>query len=254
MPGFTIPPIDSTTFPGSYSKNGDVIMGTYNVNSADAYPLAFGSAAFLNTSITPVFGTCSGVQSLSAAFTGSSHTSTTIDGIENTGTAYFGGPLQVGQQILGPGAPVGCTIASIASSTSITLSAATSSSLTGATFNALSPWLTLQSFIGVAAREVKAAGLYSSSSFVAYLQASVADVLQRGSCVVQTTQVQTVTPWGLVYLRIGVGGNYPYLPVGTWESISDPGFNICLTNMRYTNASVSSDGVTEVAILSRNTA
>lgn len=62
----------------------------------------------------------------SAAFTGTSHTSTLIDGIAS-GTAN----LAVGMPVQGSGIPALTTIASIVSSGSITLSAATSSSTTG---------------------------------------------------------------------------------------------------------------------------
>lgn len=62
----------------------------------------------------------------SAAFTGTSHTSTLIDGIAS-GTSS----LVVGMPVQGSGIVAGTTIASIVSSGSITLSAATSSSTTG---------------------------------------------------------------------------------------------------------------------------
>lgn len=62
----------------------------------------------------------------SAAFTGTSHTSTLIDGIAS-GTAT----LKAGMPVQGSGITAGTTIASIVSSGSITLSAATSSSTTG---------------------------------------------------------------------------------------------------------------------------
>ena len=62
----------------------------------------------------------------SAAFTGTSHTSTLIDGISG-GT----GSLKVGMPVQGSGIPALTTIASIVDSGSITLSAATSSSTTG---------------------------------------------------------------------------------------------------------------------------
>lgn len=62
----------------------------------------------------------------SASFTGTSHTSTLIDGIAS-GTAS----LIVGMPVQGSGIPAGTTIASIASSSSIILSAATTTSTTG---------------------------------------------------------------------------------------------------------------------------
>ena len=61
-----------------------------------------------------------------AAFTGTSHTSTLIDGIAS-GTSS----LAVGMPVQGSGITAGTTIASIVSTGSITLSAATSSSTTG---------------------------------------------------------------------------------------------------------------------------
>lgn len=62
----------------------------------------------------------------SAAFTGTSHTSTLIDGIASGTSA-----LKIGMPVQGSGIPALTTIASIPTSGSITLSAATSSSTTG---------------------------------------------------------------------------------------------------------------------------
>lgn len=61
-----------------------------------------------------------------AAFTGTSHTSTLIDGIAS-GTSS----LKVGMPVQGSGIPVGTTIAAILTSGSISLSIATTSSTTG---------------------------------------------------------------------------------------------------------------------------
>lgn len=61
-----------------------------------------------------------------ASFTGTTHTSTLVDGIAS-GTSAF----SVGMPVQGSGIVAGTTIASIVSSGSITLSAATSSSTTG---------------------------------------------------------------------------------------------------------------------------
>lgn len=64
----------------------------------------------------------------SASFTGTTHTSTTIDGISG-GTSS----LMVGMVIAGSGIVAGTTIVAIASSSSITISVATSSSVSGGT-------------------------------------------------------------------------------------------------------------------------
>lgn len=61
----------------------------------------------------------------SAAFTGTSHTSTLIDSISDTSALKAGMPVQ------GSGIPINTTIATVVNSTSITLSAATTSSTTG---------------------------------------------------------------------------------------------------------------------------
>lgn len=61
----------------------------------------------------------------SAAFTGTSHTSTLIDSISDTSALKAGMPVQ------GSGIPINNTIASIVSSSSIRLTAATTSSTTG---------------------------------------------------------------------------------------------------------------------------
>lgn len=71
----------------------------------------------------------------SAAFTGTSHTSALIDGISG-GTSS----LVKGMPVQGSGIPVGATIASVLTSSSITLSVATTSSTTGSiTYQGLGP-------------------------------------------------------------------------------------------------------------------
>lgn len=71
-------------------------------------------------------GIASVFMNTSAAFTGTSHTSTLIDGIAS-GTSN----LKVGMPVQGSGITAGTTIVGIPTSGSITLSAATSSSTTG---------------------------------------------------------------------------------------------------------------------------
>jgi hypothetical protein len=177
-----------------------------------------------------------------------------MSGIANTATAFFGGQLQAGMQVLGSGIQTNCTIASVVNSTTVTLSIAATSSVSNGTFAILSAWLTPANFIGVAVREVSSSQVYGGNTFGLYQQGALADVLQRGSITIQSTTTERVVPWGLVYLRIAAGGVYNYLPVGTWESIADPPFNIYLPNLRFSNASVSPDGVCEISILTRNTA
>lgn len=59
---------------------------------------------------------------------GTSHTSTTIDGMTSTAG------LQPGMQVMGPGVQVGTVISTVTPNTSITINQATLSSLTGVTF------------------------------------------------------------------------------------------------------------------------
>jgi hypothetical protein len=66
----------------------------------------------------------------SASFTGNTHTSTLVDGISG-GTAS----LLPNMPVSGSGIPAGCTIASIVSSSSITLSAATTTTVSGDTIS-----------------------------------------------------------------------------------------------------------------------
>jgi hypothetical protein len=264
VPGFSVGISATETFPGSYSKNGDLIMGWRVITPSDLTPAPYGAALFNNVYAPVSGGTGSTIYSLSTSFVGSTNSNTVISGISNTATAYFGGPLVVGQQIIASGVQVGATIASIISSSSISITLGSTSSIAGATITVVSPLVTTSGYIGVCAREVKTVESYANlygplgtqnpANFGSYAPGTVADVVQRGSCVVQVTSQQAITPWGLVFYRIGVGGTFSTLPIGTWESVSDPVFNICLTNMRFTNASVSSDYVTEVCLLTRNTA
>lgn len=255
MPGFSVGISANQTFPGTYSRNSDCVMDAYTVQPYDPFPLPYGSAAFTNSSSTlPLGGTVSNPLSLATTMIASTHTSTLIDGISNTATAYFGGPLQVGMLIIGSGIQPGASIASIPNSTSITITLGSVSSLSGTPISVLSPLLSTAGFVGIAAREVKTSELYGSltNAFGLYQQATVADILVRGSCSIQLAPTFSPVLWGLVYLRAGVNPATPYLKIGGFESVSDGTFNFPLPNTRFSNASVDSNGVCEVTILSRN--
>jgi len=263
MPGFSVGISANETFPGSYSRNGDLIMEAFTVNPTDSLPLPYGAAAFTNSSSTlPLGGTVSNPLSLATTFIGTTNSNTTISGISNTATAYFGGPLQVGMQIIASGVQPGAVIASIVNSTSITITLGSISSLSGTTISALSPLLSTAGFVGIAAREVKTvesyANLYgplgsqTSPNFGVYNQATTADVLVRGSCSIQIVPTQAPVLWGLLYLRVAKNPTTPYLQIGGFESVPDGTFSFAVPNTRFSNASVDQNGVCEVSILSRN--
>jgi hypothetical protein len=237
------------------------------VNPSDAFPIIFGDAIFGNTNATVSGGVYSATESLSTSFTATTASSITITGIANTATAYFGGPLVVGQLIVGPGIPSGATIASIVSATSITLSAAATASAT-ITMTVLSPLLVPSNFIGVAVREVKTAETYytdgnppgaTSPVFGYYYQGQSCDGLERGSCSVLVRVGTGIAPWGQVYLRVALNSAIPAGVVGGFEAQADAsgttGFNtIALPTTQFTTGVLDSNNVAEISMLTRNRA
>lgn len=108
----------------------------------------------------------------SAAFTGTSHTSTLIDGISG-GTAS----LVPGMPVQGSGIVAGTTIASIASSGSIILSAATSSSTTGSiTYQGVGSPNPAAGYIYVQLQDTYNTYLFGGAGFVAPLSGSSINV------------------------------------------------------------------------------
>lgn len=78
------------------------------------------NAAITNTACVLIFGSAIGVQ-----VTGNTHTNTTVDNLQTTIGMF------AGMAIVGSGIPAGATIISVNSGTAITISAATSTTLTG---------------------------------------------------------------------------------------------------------------------------
>lgn len=123
-----------------------------------------------------------------AAFTGTSHTSTLIDGI-STGTAN----LAIGMPVQGSGIAAGTTIASIASGTSLTLSAATSSSTTGSiTYQAVGNPNPEAGYIYVQLQDTYNSYLFGGAGFAAPVSGTPINV---------TTGVTA----GLVYVIVSLG-------------------------------------------------
>jgi len=259
MPGAVISTSLANGFPGSYSRNGDCIIYARPVNVSDPYPIIFGDAVFGNSYSALPGGTYSSTESLQANVTATTASSTTITGIANTATAFNGGPLVVGMQVVGPGLPSGATIATIASSTSITISAAATASAT-ITMSVLSALVTPSNFIGVAVREVKTnTTTYNSSpsNFGRYNQGQECDALERGSCVVSVPVATGLAVYGQVYLRVGLNTAIPAGVIGGFESAADlsgtTGYNtIALTGVQWTTGVLDSNNVAEITLKSRN--
>lgn len=253
-------------FPGSFARNGECIIEARPVNPGDAFPILFGDAVFGNTNATVAGGVYSATESLSTSFTATTASSTTITGIANTATAYFGTPLLVGMGLVGPGLASGTTIATIASATSITISAAANASAT-VTLTALSTLLTTANYMGVGVREVKTAEVYytdgnppgSNPAFGFYYQGQSCDVLMRGSCSAVARVVTGIAPWSQVYLRVALNPAIPAGVVGGFESQADAGqtagFNtIALPGTQFYSGVVDSNNVTEITMRFRNNA
>lgn len=124
----------------------------------------------------------------SAAFTGTSHTSTLIDGIAS-GTAT----LSVGMPVQGSGIPALTTIAAIPSSSSITLSAATTTSTTGSiTYQAIGNPNPAAGYISVILQDNYNSYLFGGAGFAPTVSGTPINV---------TTGVTA----GLVYVIVSLG-------------------------------------------------
>lgn len=155
----------------------------------------------------------------SAAFTGTSHTSTLIDGIAS-GTSSF----VVGMPVQGSGIPIGATIASIVSSGSITLSVATTSSTTGSiTYQGKGSNNPLAGFAQVTFKNNFNYYLGGFSGFVSTVSGSALkvdnSVLSRGQAYTITTLGNsTLADWQAIGFPVGfvpaVGSNFIASTVG----------------------------------------
>ncbi len=141
----------------------------------------------------------------SAAFTGTSHTSTSITGIAS-GTSS----LVVGMPVQGSGIAAGSTIASIVSSSAITLSLATSTSTTGS--------ITYQGFSDGYASPNPAAGyclIQLKNNFNTYLGGFNGFVSPVSGTPILVT---TGTTAGLAYIIVSVGST----SLAQWQKLGLP--------------------------------
>ena len=111
-----------TQFLGSHHKKPVIIDCNFTVDSTNGN--GFGARSLKGAGVQNVY------MNTSASFIGTTHTSTTIDGIPG-GTSS----LKVGMQISGSGITAGTLITAILSSGSIQISIATSSSVVGTTIH-----------------------------------------------------------------------------------------------------------------------
>jgi hypothetical protein len=254
MPGSTVGISENYGFPGSYSRNNYPEIRSRFSDPFAPFAIRFSDATFgyatLNATISG--GLYRSAQSLSASFKGTSHSSTTLDGLPSTATIFNGSAAQIGMSVIGPGVAPGSSVTAVGAS-SLTLSIATTTSVTS-TFNLTSPWLVSAGFGGIALREVKtASGYVSSTGLGAYAIGAQVDVLTKGSVSV-VAPISGIQPFGLVYLQIAVDVSAPQQPVGSYQSAPDGAYTILLPNTQWSEGLIDSNGVAEITILVPNLA
>jgi hypothetical protein len=89
----------------------------------------------------------------------------------------------------------------------------------------------------------------SSGLFGSYPPGVLLDVLQKGSVSILAPIVNPITPWGAVYLVVGVDANQPYLQVGQYQSQPDGLYTIQLPNCQFREGVVDQNGVCEMSII-----
>lgn len=115
-----------TQFVGSLHKKPAIIDCNFTVDSTNGN--GFGARSLKGAGVGAVY------MHTTASFTGNTHTSTTIDGISG-GTSSF----QIGAQLSGSGLATGTLIATIPSSTSITINFPTTTTVSGDTISYVAP-------------------------------------------------------------------------------------------------------------------
>ncbi len=108
------------------------------------------------------------------------------------------------------------------------------------------------SFVGVAAREVKSATDYLTQSAGAYNTGDAVPVFMRGSINV-ICQRSTPSLGGAVYVRTAPNGSYPNCVVGGFEAEDDSGKMLMLGNCQW-GGPADANGVAELVILTRGKA
>jgi hypothetical protein len=111
------------------------------------------------------------------------------------------------------------------------------------------------SFAGVAVREVKTNLTYPTTNppLGNYAQGTWADVLERGSIIVQCNY-GTPAPGGIVYLRTALNGAIPAGVIGGFEATADGGNSFQITNAEWTTGIKDSNNNCEITMRIRNSA
>lgn len=127
---------------------------------------------------------------------------------------------------------------------------------TGGTFSdavQLAGAATFAAFAGIAVREVKSAEVYSPAPTLGfYAPGTPCDVLERGSAIVQYHAFSSnpaPVAGGPVFLRIATNG--AGTAIGQFESASDGGNTIALTNAKWQTGLLDANNNIELTLLSR---
>lgn len=108
---------------------------------------------------------------------------------------------------------------------------------------------TVDTFAGVAVREIKQATDYYAASGE-YLPNEVCDVLNRGSVTVLCNN-GTPTAGGKVYIRIKENVAVPNGVIGQFEAEADGANTVEIPNLKWTTGKKDSNNVAEVTVLTR---
>lgn len=107
-------------------------------------------------------------------------------------------------------------------------------------------------FIGVAAREVKSATDYLNQNVGVYHEGEAVPVFMRGSINVKC-QRSTPSLGGAVYIRTAVNDSYPGCVIGGFEAEADDGKTTMLGDCQW-GGPADANGVAELVILKRSNA
>jgi hypothetical protein len=112
--------------------------------------------------------------------------------------------------------------------------------------------VSMATFVGIAAREIKSFTTYNPAPTIGnYQPGQTCDHIERGSVSVQCLVGQP-TPGGKVYLRTALNGAIPAGIVGGFEANTDGGNSFQLTNAFWTTGQMDSNNVAELTLVNRN--
>jgi hypothetical protein len=94
----------------------------------------------------------------------------------------------------------------------------------------------------------------SNTSAGFYIPGQVVDALVVGTLNVQVNNGTPSGANGTVYVRIALNGAIPAGVIGGFEAVADGANTVALTNVKFKNGTVESDGTAQVTILTRTIA